>query len=185
MENNADKGITAIWKEFSPKNLGIERNNSSCYNSIVKLETNGLELLRKCRTEATTTSKIISTLSWEELLGKSTSSLGGFSIRKRNRSSSMMSIWLWKFFRLSSEEIANGRTTNQTLPRTSKTDSSSLPSMRMRLPSNKLKRTLTWPRTLLLFWIKLKKSIKDAEESQEPAQIISTPPIWKNLFPKE
>lgn len=47
MENNADKDITAILRECFPKDLGTEKNNLNYFNCIVKLATNGPELLRK------------------------------------------------------------------------------------------------------------------------------------------
>lgn len=133
--------ITATYKEFSPKNHGLDPRNWNSSNSTVKLEINGPELLRKCQREVTTTSKIIFIPNSEELLGKSTSSSLRSSIKKRSKSNSTTSIWLWKFLKPSLEEIVNGRTINQTPPRTSKIDFSSLHLTKTKPPNSKHKKT--------------------------------------------
>lgn len=84
--------ITAIFKGYSQKDLGREKKNFNFFNCIVKLETNGPELLRKWLIEVTTTLKITSILNWEEQLEKSINSFLEFFINRRKRLNSTMSI---------------------------------------------------------------------------------------------
>ena len=132
----------------------------------------------------TTTSKITFTLNWEGLHGKSTNSLPKSFIRKKRKSSSMTSILSWKFLRQSLEAIANGKTINQILPKTWKIGFSSSPWTKTKRPSSKQKKTLPWPKTLLLFWTRSKKFTNAPEESPEPSKIIFTLLTWKSLIVK-